>query len=229
MRALSFIKEAALNLFFPKFCLSCQKEGNYLCQDCFSTLDILEYQYCLCKKAQRLTEGDKCRFCCHKKLNGLYFATDYQNQLLKKLIHQFKYEPYVKELAEPLASLIITHFKLSSKIPQFNQGWILMPIPLSVKREKKRGFNQAKEISKELSRKINLPLVNDTLFKTKETLPQVELEEKSRMENPQGAFAVKNKEYIKDKKILLVDDVYTTGATMEEAARVLKNAGAKEV
>src|SRR4030042_1352201 len=188
MRALSFIKEAALNLFFPKFCLSC-----------------------------------------HKKLNGLYFATDYQNQLLKKLIHQFKYEPYVKELAEPLASLIIAHFKLSSKIPQFNQGWILMPIPLSVKREKKRGFNQAKEISKELSRKINLPLVNDTLFKTKETLPQVELEEKSRMENPQGAFAVKNKEYIKDKKILLVDDVYTTGATMEEAARVLKNAGAKEV
>ena len=227
MGILYFLKKSALDLFFPRFCLGCRREGDYLCQDCLSTLEVLEYQYCLCKKPQRLALTGKCRFCYHKKLNGLYFAIDYQNQFLQKLIHSFKYEPYTKELAESLTSLIIAHFKLSSKILQFNQDWILTPVPSSIKREKRRGFNQAKEIAKELSKKLNLPLPSDILLKIRETLPQVELEEKARMESPQGVFVVQKK--LKGEKILLVDDVYTTGATMEECARVLKEAGAKEV
>lgn len=227
MGILFFLKRSILDLFFPKFCLGCQREGSYLCQDCLAILEVLEYQYCLCKKPLRLYRAGKCRSCYHKKLNGLYFALPYQNQLLQTLLHQFKYEPYVKELSEPLASLIIAHFKLSSKPLQFGQDWILIPIPLSIKREKRRGFNQAKEIAKELAKKINLPLVNDVLLKIRETLPQVELEEKVRMENPQGAFMIQKE--LNGQKILLVDDVYTTGATIEECAKVLKTAGAKEV
>jgi len=229
MRSLSYLKKFFLNLFFPKFCLGCQKEGSYLCQDCFSILEISEYQYCLCKKPQRLAQAGKCRFCYQKKLNGLYFAASYQNQFLQKMIRQFKYEPYVKELAEPLASLIIAHFKLSSNPPQFGQNWILVSVPLDKKKEKKRGFNQTKEIVKELSKELKLSLVADVLAKIKETRPQVDLEEAERMENPLGAFLVKNEEAIKNKKILLIDDVYTTGATMEECAKVLKESGAKEV
>lgn len=228
MRFLSSLKGFLLNIFFPRFCLGCQKEGSYLCQDCLSLLEILEYHYCLCKKPKRLLGTGKCHACYHRKLNGLYFATSYQNQFLQRIIHRFKYEPYVKELAKPLAYLIITHFKLSSK-PLFDSNWTLVPIPLHPKKEKKRGFNQAEEVAKELSKELNISLGNNILLKIKETRPQVDLEEAERIENPCGAFVVDAKEKVKDKKILLVDDVYTTGATMEECAKILKEAGAKEV
>jgi ComF family protein len=229
MKSSLSLKEWFLNLLFPRSCLGCQREGSYLCQDCLATLEISEYQYCLCKKPKRLALAGKCRSCYQKKLNGLYFATSYQNKFLQKLIHHFKYDPYVKELSGSLASLIIAHFQLSSKIPQFGQDWILIPVPLSRKKERRRGFNQAKEIAQELSSRLNLPLIDGVLLKFKETPAQVDLEEKARMENPRGAFLVKNSEKIKNKKILLVDDVYTTGATIEECARVLKEAGAKDV
>ena len=223
------LKNYFLDMFFPKFCLGCHKEGTYLCEDCFSVLEIIENHYCLCKKPQRLPQSGKCHACFAKKLNGLYFALSYQGNIVQKIIHQFKYEPYVKELAEPLSSLIIAHFSVSCNPQIENQNYILVPVPLTQKKERKRGFNQAKEIAKELSGKLNISLENDVLVKIKETSPQVELGEKERIENPRGAFWVRNAEKVRVGKILLVDDVYTTGATMEECAKVLKEAGAKEV
>ena len=222
-----------VNLFFPKFCFGCQKEGNYLCQDCQSTLEILEYHFCLCKKAVRMPKIGKCRKCSQKKLNGLYFALPYQNQLVQKLIHSFKYEPFIKELGETLTSLIIAHFQLTEKHPPpFFEGrsdFLLIPVPLSKKRLKWRGFNQAEEIGKELSKFLGIPLIGDVLLKTKTTPSQVELADEAREENVKGTFSLKNEEKIKGKKILLVDDVYTTGSTLEESALTLKRAGAKEV
>lgn len=221
-------KDFLLDTFFPKFCLNCQKEGCYLCEDCKSLLEISEYQYCLCQKPKRIFEKGKCFQCHSKSLSGLYFALPYQNNLIKNLIQRFKYEPFIKELAILLSSLILNHFQLLVNPPDFSI-FILVPIPLDRKRLKWRGFNQAEEIGKELSKSLNIPLINDVLIKTKETPPQVELGGEVREENIKGAFLVKSKEKIQGKKILLVDDVYTTGSTMEEAARVLKTAGAKEV
>lgn len=217
-----------LDLFFPKSCLFCQREGDYLCSDCQALLEISEYQYCLCQKPLRLPRAGKCQKCQKNSLNGLYFALNYQNSFSQKLIQQFKYQPFVKELSKNLASLIITHFQLSGNNPDF-PNFIIIPIPLERKRLKWRGFNQAEEIAKELANFFEIPLISDCLIKIRETLPQTELSEKERKENLKGAFLVKNKEKIKKKKILLVDDVYTTGSTLEEAARVLKEAGAKEI
>ena len=222
------VRKFILDLLFPQFCLGCQKEGDYLCQDCQATLEISQYRYCLCKKPIRLPEGGKCRFCQSKKLNGLYFALSYQNNLVQKLIRKFKYEIFLKELAKPLTSLIITYFQLLDNKPDFS-NFILIPVPLEKKKLKKRGFNQAEEIAKEISIFLKIPLVNNILIKIRETLPQVELSDKEREENILGAFSCQNKNEIKGKKILLVDDVYTTGSTLEECARVLKEAGAKEV
>ena len=160
---------------------------------------------------------------------GLYFALPYQNFFTKKLIHQFKYEPFARELAKSLASLIIAHFNLSEKSLEYYKDFILVPVPLTKKRQRKRGFNQAEEISRELAKLFQISLITDCLLKIKETLPQVELPKSERFEAQKGVFLVKNEEKIQKRKVLLVDDVYTTGATMEEAARVLKNAGAKEV
>ena len=227
-KILTHIKDFLLDLFFPPFCINCGREKSYLCEDCKSLLSILEHRYCLCKKPTRLLKKGKCKRCRPKKLNGLYFALPFQNLLAKKLILQFKYPPYLKDLSSTLASLIINHFQLLDNRPDFS-GSILIPVPLDKKRLKRRGFNQAEEIAKILSEFLEIPLINDALIKIKETLPQVELSEKDREENIKGVFLVKNSHKTKNQKILLVDDVYTTGATMEECARVLKIAGAKEV
>jgi len=237
-------KNFIFDLLFPKFCLSCQKEGNYLCEDCQSIL---------------LVSG------VHQKnptqnLKDLYFAIDYQQPLIKNLIKLFKYQPFVKELVIPLTSLIITHFQLIEKSTADFVNFILVPVPLERKKLKWRGFNQAEELGKELSSFLKIPLISGCLIKIKETPPQVELSDEERKENIKGVFTVvkedksssspatlsrgtrksgssfafaaarvKNGELIKNKKILLIDDVYTTGSTMEECARVLKEAGAKEI
>jgi ComF family protein len=201
-----------LDLLFPKFCFNCQKEGNYLCPDCLAVLEISSTH-------QKYST---------KNLIDLYFALPYQNILLKKLIQKFKYEPFIKELAETLALLIITHFQLLDKKPNLTNS-ILIPIPLNEKRLRWRGFNQAEEIGKYLSEFLKTPLASNCLLRVKNTYPQVELTAEARKENVKNIFFCQNKKEIFGKKILLIDDVYTTGATMEEAASKLLEAGAKEV
>lgn len=217
-----------MDVLFPKSCLNCQREGSYLCQDCQSLLDILESSFCLCKKPSRLPMAGKCRSCADKHLDGLYFAVRYGNNLVKKIIHRFKYEPYAKDLASPLAFLIITHFNLMQK--SFDgDNCILLPIPLSKRKLRQRGYNQSEEIARVLSENLKIPLMQNCLFKNKETPSQMTLSREEREKNIKGAFSVNPSARLRARKILLVDDVYTTGATMEEAAKILKKAGAKEV
>lgn len=218
------------DILFPKCCFGCQKQGTYLCEDCQACLEISQHQYCLCQKPKLLI--NECQKCKNKKLDVLYFALPYQKIFVKKLIHSFKYEPFIKDLAKPLTTLIIEHFFLLEKQPDFlsnKTDFIIIPIPCYVKRLKWRGFNPAEEIAKELAKILTIPLVSNCLIKTKKTIAQVKLNDEERKENVKGVFSVKNKEKIKEKKILLIDDVYTTGSTMEEAAKILKRAGAKKV
>ena len=210
------IKSFLLDLFFPKFCLNCQREGSFLCEDCKAILDISSSH-------QKFQTGN---------LSDLYYPLEYKNPLIKNLIKHFKYEPFIKELAKDLTSLIINHFQLLDKKPSFlkkNPNYVLVPVPLEKRKLKWRGFNQSEEIGKEISKFLNIPLINDILFKIKETPPQVELSEKEREENIKEVFIIRNREKILGKKILLVDDIYTTGSTMEECSQVLKKAGATEV
>ncbi|TSC75962.1 MAG: phosphoribosyltransferase [Parcubacteria group bacterium Gr01-1014_30] len=169
-----------------------------------------------------------------KNLKLLISASPYNNFIVKKLIAQFKYNPFVKDLASTLAGLIIHQFEQTEYPPPLlaksGGGQILIiPIPLTRKRLRQRGFNQAEEIGRELSKQLKVPLVNNVLLKTKETMPQVELSKQERIQNVKDVFFCENAEAIKKKTVLLVDDVFTTGSTMEEAARVLKESGAKEV
>jgi ComF family protein len=119
------------------------------------------------------------------------------------------------------------HFKLLNKGDFGNSLWI--PVPLHKKKLRWRGFNQSAEIARELSFTLGGQLHEDALEKIKETPDQVTLQQDERKENLLGAFQLKNPAFVRGKKILLVDDVFTTGATMEECAKVLKQAGAREV
>jgi ComF family protein len=228
-------KEFLKDLLFPKFCLGCKKEGVFLCQDCRSLLDISEFDYCLCdQKPIRLppeSKSGKCQRCQNKKLSGLYFALSYkENSLTKKLIRQFKYQPYIKELSKTLASILIEHFLLSKKnTDEIWQNSILIPVPLDNKKLKTRGYNQSEELAKELSKILKIPVFSDVLIKTKNTPPQMELSKLEREKNLINAFCVRNSEKISGKKIFLVDDVYTTGSTMEQCATILRENKAKSV
>lgn len=226
-------KEFALDLLFPKFCVNCQTEGFYLCPDCFSLIEILDRQYCsFCEVPPVVPDGKTCYKCRKtRKLDGLFCATSYENQIVKKLIRSFKYEPFAKDLAETLSYLIVNHFSALGILEKFNyfSDFIIIPIPSYKKKIKYRGFNPAEEIAKKLASLFRIPVLDDVLIKIKHTPPQAELKKEERMENIKGVFEVKNQSVIWENKILLVDDVFTTGATMEEGARVLKNAGALEV
>ena len=225
----SRISDFFLDIFFPKFCFNCKKEGIYLCQDCEGLIGVLEYSFCLCQKPERLNKPGKCKKCNFKKLDGLYFALPYQNNLAKQLIHYLKYDPFAKELSKTLSSLIINHLQLIEKKKEDFIDFLVIPIPLAEKRLKWRNFNQSKEIGKNIAEFLEIPLIDGSLIKIKNTKAQIELSEKEREENIKGSFVVKDKEKINGRKILLIDDVYTTGSTMEETAKILKESGAKEV
>lgn len=229
-KTLSIAKEFILDIIFPKYCINCGKEGGYLCPDCFSLIDIFEQQYCpFCFPPKIVFEGKTCISCKKfKKLNGLYCAASYDSFIVKKLINQFKYGPHIKELSKPLASLIINHLMNLNKLSTFN-NFSLIPVPLHKKKLRQRGFNQAQELAKELSETLKIPIINNVLIKIKQTPAQMELKKEEREKNIRGVFSCQKPDLIRDKKILLVDDVLTTGSTMEECTRALKGAGAKEV
>lgn len=225
------IKNFVLDIIFPQFCIQCGKEGGCLCPDCFELIDILEYQFCpVCGK--RLIGQSVCNGCVEKtNLDGIFSASFYANFIIKKSVARLKYEPYLKNLSKIFADLIITHFFLldNNRIRDVLQNSILIPVPISKEKRKIRNFNQAEEIARELSDRLNLPLCCDVLLKIKSTPPQVGLPSWQREKNVKNAFVCANPNKMISRKILLIDDVFTTGATMEECARILKESGAREV
>ena len=201
-----------LDLLFPKRCLGCQREGNHCCEDCFSLLSLARAPSVLPARSS---------------LSSLFCATSYEDTFVQRLIHSFKYPPFLRDLAKPLALSIIAHISLLNK-PIYPPD-VICPIPLHKKRLRWRGYNHAEELAKQLGQAFSLPVVADALIRTKHTAPQVNLGKEQRLANMQGVFQIRDPQAIQAKNILLVDDVYTTGATMEECARVLKQAGAARV
>jgi competence protein ComFC len=113
-----------------------------------------------------------------------------------------------------------------NKVPAFD---VIIPVPLNLKKEFKRGFNQSAVISSHLARILKKKMLQGVLLKVRNTVPQTNLNGKERQQNIRGSFNIRKKQLIEKKKILLVDDVYTTGATTDEARKILKQNGAKQV
>lgn len=199
-------------ILFPTRCTLCKKPGFFLCPDCISLLDISPAHF-----------PDRRQ----KYLDDVWAACDYENRFTKKIITQLKYEPFQKTLAAPLAGIIADHFKLAEEKPKTDA--MIIAIPLAKKRLRWRGFNQAQAIAAKLSRLWQLPTDNSILIRMRETKNQAELSKSQRQENIKGAFACSDPAAIKKKIVYLIDDVFTTGATMNECAKVLKHCGAAEV
>jgi len=144
---------------------------------------------------------------------------------LKQLIILFKYQGY-ESLKKPLARLLLKNHEVRDILGSVD---LIIPVPLHPSREKERGFNQAELLAEEISRTIGKPVAKRVLIKTRKTLTQVSLEAEERKQNLTGAFEVKNPGQILGRKVLLVDDVFTTGSTCQECARILIQSGASEV
>lgn len=162
-------------------------------------------------------------------IDGVFAGIAYKG-IVKKLIYNFKYKPYLSDLKESLTELFYESI-IQQEIFQnvYKITPVLVPIPLHAKRLRERGYNHAKLLAEGLSGKLNLQVI-DVLRRTKDTKSQFGLKLKDRKENISGAFSLSpNIPITQFPNILLVDDILTTGSTLLEAARVLKRHGVKKV
>jgi len=225
---------AFIDFIFPKKCVCCKKLGSYLCENCFSYLSFEAKSLCLLCNNPSFNNLTHPR--CHKKysIDGCFSALSY-NKTAQKLIYNFKYKPYLTDLKNVLVDLfyesIIQNEQFQSQIKKGE--WVFVPIPLSSSKLRKRGYNQAEILAKELSNKFKIPVQN-FLERTKETKTQVGLSNVQRKLNVKDAFEMSkypsaSSGFRKNCSIFLVDDVVTTGSTLSEAAKILKRAGAQKV
>ena len=210
---MKFVIRRILDFIFPIYCLGCRKQGCHLCSSCIDTIPS-----------------------CKEQVQEYIFPVfDYRNTLIKQAIWKLKYRNK-KEIATDLAQIVYDRLlEELSELEMFENfvSPILIPIPLSNKRLKERGYNQAELIAQEIIKKStdnSLTLIKNVLYKIKDTKSQMEIRDrKKRLQNLRGAFAVKNPELINGRNIILFDDVTTTGATLNEAKKVLEKAGARKV
>ena len=147
------------------------------------------------------------------------------NASSRGLVHALKYGG-ADYLAREMGCLMAVRF---CKYPELSAAEIVMPVPLFPKRRRKRGYNQSALLARWLAEETGLMYDETSLARTRDTVSQTKLGRKGRLANMTGAFACKNPAAVKGKVILLVDDVATTGATLEGCAAALKAAGAKKV
>ncbi|MBP9716385.1 MAG: ComF family protein [Candidatus Levybacteria bacterium] len=219
-----------LDFIFPKYCVNCKKFGDYLCANCFSHLSFDTKNICLVCGSP--SYDGKTHPNCRKRNSpeGVFTGVVF-NKISKKLIYQFKYRPYLFGLSVFIADLLYDSLIQDEEFAKVsNLPLVLVPVPLSSRKFKKRGYNQAEILAKELGKRLNIKVI-DCLERTRETITQVGLGKKERRENIKDAFIVKKKyeESLKNMNILIVDDVLTTGATIYEATMVLKKSGSSKV
>ena len=219
--------EDLIDLIFPPRCAICKnKDRNAICENCLGKVAYLDLPICrLCGKPRdRYFSQDLCADCAG---GGIPFALSRSVALydgvMKEAIHKFKFDGK-KALAPFLGRLLVAYLR-KGDIP-VNEMDVIIPVPLSASREKQRGYNQSKLLAEEICRHYPIPLDDSSLKKIKDVAPQFELSRKERLRNVRGAF---RSSPLPGKSVLLIDDIYTTGATVREASSALKAAGAKNV
>jgi ComF family protein len=246
------IKNYLLDILFPKSCVNCGHEGEVVCFDCLKKIVPVVSQ--VCPECGRLSQRGKYHVICGKgkALKGVIASAYFEEGPIREMIHNFKYNG-VTPLGEVLADLMskslarkfqfpIANFQSipNSKLKNFQienslktenckiENYALTYVPLHWRRQARRGYNQAEILARQIGNKLGLK-VEDLLTKARSTKRQVELQGNSRRKNLSGVFEFKAGICIKNKTIIVVDDITTTGSTLNECAAVLKNAGAKEV
>lgn len=228
---------ALLNLLLPPTCLLCgndSKKGQF-CQVCMDKVKLITGPICTCCGKPFISQECEDHLCgeCIKNSEKVYFSKARSiciyKGILHDAIHQFKYSGKTS-MAKPLIEIISIARNVNGMSWLRDSGHdLIVPVPLHKTKLKERGFNQSLLLAKGFAGMFNLPIDYINLKRIRATHPQVSLKGKDRINNVSGAFAVIEKSVFKDKDVLLVDDVYTTGATVRECSKILKMAGARSI
>ena len=206
--------EKILNFVFPNVCGFCNKiNENSLCKTC--EMILKKYEIDTIKDYKK----DKSKY-----FDYLFCALKYEYLVREKIIsYKFNENAY---LYKTFAKFIIKNEKTYSFFKSYD---IILSVPMYKNKQAVRGYNQSELIANELSKRLNINYQKGNLIKIKDTKTQSTLTKIQRKDNIKGVFLIKDRDKIKDKKIILVDDIYTTGNTVNECSKILKKEGAKEI
>lgn len=221
--SLNQLKTLVLDLLFPPRCVGCGASGSFLCSQCQSALPHLSPPLCA-KCGKSLSSGTLCYDCENhpKEIEGIRSLFPF-DRVMRQAILQFKYQN-VKALAAPLAQLMGEYLS-AHPLPADT----LVPVPLHPRRLRERGYNQSSLLARELAKLASLPIVEGALLRLKNTPPQTRTNSaEDRQSNVAGAFTCRDQR-VEGRRILLIDDVCTSGATLDACATALKAAGATSV
>lgn len=222
---MSFMKAALLkdffkgfiNLIFPLYCQICRRPldfGNnrFLCQACWNTIPRIPRQRHFDFQFQEYY------------FDRAWAVCQYEG-IIKECIHLFKYRKKLF-LDNLFLELMVDFAGANMPLKDFD---LVVAVPLHYVKLKERGFNQAQVLANSFARHFKIPISKNNLLRIRPTLSQTVLDKQKRLLNVKGAFASKRKDEFKEKHMLLMDDVFTTGTTLNECSKALKNAGAKNV
>ena len=224
------------DFLFPKCCVVCQKRNDdFLCFRCFKTINNFRNPTCP-SCGQESVIGEYCPNCKDNfALTGIMAVGDYGNENLKMVIKNYKYK-FIKDLSYPLSMILISFLKnnflsnpiLKNKNKKTNPNdWLILFIPLTERRKRWRGFNQSELLAEKISQRLGLKL-STNLKKKKNSTAQAMLDKNSRLYNLTEDFEWRGPN-LNGQKILIIDDVYTTGSTLNEATKELKKHQAGEI
>lgn len=223
-------KRTILDILFPRRCPVCggivRPAGSLICPPCFRELSFVKSP--VCKKCGKEILDETMEYCedCMSHRHGFEYGIALLNydEVARKSMVQIKYKNK-REYLEFYGAAMATRYETAISRMHVD---VIVPIPVHRSRLIKRGFNQAEVLAEILGERLGIPVEPDVLVRTKKTLPQKELSARERLENLSGAFRVRK---VPDgiKSVLLVDDIYTTGSTMEACSRALRAAGVERV
>ena len=217
---------------FPPYCVVCSKalpDGkSVICVKCqegiFSSVKTV-LPYCSYCRILYPDYFERCRSCSGRKSPGKLYSIFEVNDEIRKYLHSFKYFGRT-EIGEELGEKAYEAYKDAAFIADID---LIIPVPLHYRKRLERGYNQAEILAGQLSARFNKQLVSSVLKRVSNTRSQTYLNSQQRYANVKNAFRVNDKKAVKGKRILLVDDIVTTGATLYECSKVLRVAGALEV
>ncbi|MBI5250993.1 MAG: ComF family protein [Desulfomonile tiedjei] len=231
---LSSFKNALSDLFFPPTCPFCDSpdvdSGAWLCYDCTDSISKIEEPFCSqCGLPLPENNPDGALFCgqcliATPAYHRARYGVKYKGTLREGL-KRFKYGGAL-HATDALSGILIEAYRRHYEHDEFD---LILPIPIHRKKLWERGFNQVIVLTEKLSRHVGIPMNRTCLRKSVNTPPQAGLTRHERLSNLRGSFIVSRPDAIKDKRLLLVDDVATTGSTITEAARTIRKAGAARV
>lgn len=229
-----------LDFLFPRKCLGCGQAGGYFCSSCLNLVSLKPQR--ICPMCSQFSVGGLVHQNCQRPYgpDGLTSIFAYQG-VIEKAIKKLKYK-FVSDLAKDLVELFLSFCGEDKTFAQvcLSRNVFFVPIPLHSARFRWRGFNQAELLGRMIAENLKINFLPDLLLRVKNTKPQVELDKNERQANLRGAFTPnKNSKFIMpssrdfcemhDSELIIFDDVWTSGATLREAAKVLKRNGAKKV